>query len=80
MEQPIQPADVRTDSLGPDVEIEAEYTLESAVRCSNCSEHLESVQVVRLLRTRVNFTSSLPRRGYVVVCPTCRTIIPAAVG
>lgn len=63
-----------------DVEVEAEYTLESAVSCSNCHEQLETVQVVRLLRTRVNFTSSLPRRGYVVVCPSCRTVIPAAVG
>lgn len=67
-------------ALAHDIEVEAEYTLESAVRCASCGEQLESVQVVRLLRTRVNFTSSLPRRGYVVVCPTCRTIIPAAVG
>lgn len=61
-------------------EAEAEYTLESPVRCPHCEGPVESVQVVRLLRTKVNFTSSLPRRGYVVVCPTCKTVIPAAVG
>ena len=63
-----------------DVEVEAEYTLESTVRCASCQEQLDSVHVVRLLRTRVNFTSSLPRRGYVVICPSCRTVIPAVVG
>lgn len=59
---------------------EAEYTLETSVQCPGCKETVDTVYVVRLLRTRVNFTSSLPRRGYVVVCPSCRTIVPAAVG
>jgi hypothetical protein len=66
--------------LGYDTEAEAEYTLESPVRCSSCGEFVEKVHVVRLLRTRVNFTSSLPRRGCVVICPSCRTMVPAAVG
>lgn len=61
-------------------EIEAEYALEAPATCPSCSTTVASVQVVRLLRTRVNFTSSLPRRGYAVVCPTCRTFIPAAIG
>lgn len=59
---------------------EAEYTLETSVCCPGCKESVDTVYVVRLLRTRVNFTSSLPRRGYVVVCPSCRTVVPAAVG
>jgi len=63
-----------------EIEAEAEYTLEAPVKCSSCKEVLQSVNVVRLLRTRVNFTSSLPRRGYVVVCPTCREAIPAGLG
>ena len=63
-----------------EIEAEAEYTLEAPVKCSSCEEVLQSVNVVRLLRTRVNFTSSLPRRGYVVVCPTCRKAIPAGLG
>ena len=63
-----------------DGEAEAEYTLESSVKCASCSVSLDSVNVVRLLRTRVNFTSSLPRRGYVVVCPACGTVVPAGLG
>ncbi|HZM70665.1 MAG TPA: hypothetical protein VFB95_09895 [Candidatus Cryosericum sp.] len=61
-------------------EIEAEYALEAPATCPSCKTKVASVQVVRLLRTRVNFTSSLPRRGYAVVCPSCRTFIPAAIG
>jgi ribosomal protein L34E len=61
-------------------EFEAEYTLETPVKCATCHEVLHSVSVVRLLRTRVNFTSSLPRRGYVVVCPSCGTVVPAGLG
>ena len=61
-------------------EIEAEYTLEAAVKCCECHAQLQTVNVIRLLRTKVNFTSSLPRRGYVVVCPACRKVIPAGLG
>jgi len=64
----------------PEVEFEAEYALESPVNCAHCKASLEAVRVVRLLRRRVNFTSSLPRRGYIVVCPSCSTVIPAVVG
>jgi hypothetical protein len=63
-----------------DIEAEAEYTLESPVQCASCHQSVHSVTVVRLLRTRVNFTSSLPRRGYVVVCPSCRAVLPAGLG
>jgi hypothetical protein len=61
-------------------EVEAEYTLESPAQCPTCRTGIRSVYAVRLLRTKVNFTSSLPRRGYVVVCPACRAVVPAAVG
>jgi hypothetical protein len=56
---------------------EAEYLAESPVRCPGCREDIESVEVVRLLRSQVNFTSTLPRRGYVAVCPKCQTVLPA---
>ena len=56
---------------------EAEYTLEYAARCPNCREEIEVVNVARLLRTRVNFTSTLPRRGHIISCPQCNTIIGA---
>ncbi len=63
-----------------DLEIEAEYMLESPVRCANCNEDFDTVHVVRLLRTKTNFTSTLPRRGYMVVCPNCRSVLSAGLG
>ncbi len=60
-----------------DREMEAEYTLEYDATCPFCGETLKSLQVVRLLRSRVNFTSTLPRRGRVIVCPECKKIISA---
>lgn len=61
-------------------EIEAEYTLESGANCSSCNSPIQTLEVVRLLRTKVNFTSSLPRRGFVALCPVCRSIITANLG
>ena len=68
------------DSLAQQIDCEAEYQLESPVKCNQCSQMFETVQVIRLLRKKVNFTSSLPRRGYLVVCPSCQTVIPAVIG
>ena len=31
--------------------------------------------MVHLLRLRVNFTATLPRRGRVIACPTCRKVL-----
>jgi hypothetical protein len=61
-------------------EIEAEYALESGANCSSCNSPIQSLQVIRLLRTKVNFTSSLPRRGFIAICPVCRSIITATLG
>jgi hypothetical protein len=33
-----------------------------------------------MLRAKINFTSALPRRGRVVVCTKCSTIISAELG
>ncbi len=57
--------------------VEAEYTLEHRVKCPYCMTDLASITVVRLLRTRVNFTSTLPRRGRVLACPACQRVISA---
>jgi hypothetical protein len=38
------------------------------------------VGVVRLMRTKVNFISMLPRRGHVIVCSHCRWILSAELG
>jgi len=58
-------------------EMEAEYTLEYEATCPFCQREIRTLQVVRLLRSRVNFTSTLPRRGRVIVCPHCKKIISA---
>jgi CheY-like chemotaxis protein/DNA-directed RNA polymerase subunit RPC12/RpoP len=73
------------DSAPPPIElptlhgtkVEAEYTLETAVRCPACGERITTVKAVRLVRAQVNFTSTLPRRGRVIACPHCLAVIPA---
>jgi hypothetical protein len=72
--------DAKAATVEEAAEIEAEFTLECAANCPACNTQVTTLQVVRLLRTKVNFTSSLPRRGYAVVCPVCRTIVPAIIG
>jgi CheY-like chemotaxis protein len=57
--------------------IEAEYTLETPVRCPACGERITTMRAVRLIRAQVNFTSTLPRRGRVMACPCCLAVIPA---
>jgi hypothetical protein len=60
--------------------VEAEYALEMAASCPQCKAQIESVHVVRALRVKVNFVSSLPRRGQLLVCPECRTILGGSLG
>ena len=59
---------------------DAEYTLESAVACPSCNTSLSVLRVVRMLRSRVNFTSTLPRRGHVITCSHCKTILSVQLG
>ena len=47
------------------------YTLEFPVICPHCDTQITTLRVFRLLRTQVSFTSTLPRKGYVIVCPEC---------
>lgn len=69
-----QPA---VDTTFVDREVEAEYTLESPVTCPCCDQVIRMVEVVRLLRTKVNFTSTLPRRGRVILCANCKKVLSA---
>lgn len=57
--------------------IEAEYTLETPLRCPACGERIATLKAVRLIRAHVNFTSTLPRRGRVLACPHCLSVLPA---
>lgn len=56
---------------------EAEYTLEFPATCPRCGHVVKTLKVARLLRTRVNFVSALPRRGRVLMCPHCLAIVSA---
>jgi DNA-binding response OmpR family regulator len=56
---------------------DAVYRLETPVRCPQCGDTISSLKAVRLLRTQVNFTSTLPRRGRTLICPLCLSIVPA---
>ena len=68
---------LQDDTRRPEDRVEAEYVLETPVRCSACGERVDTLKAVRLIRARVNFTSTLPRRGRVLACPHCRAIVPA---
>ena len=63
-----------------DPEIEAEYALEAPAVCGHCKEEIDVVLVARLLRTRVNFISALPRRGHVMMCSRCRSLVAGGLG
>lgn len=56
------------------------YGAERPIRCPACREEMDHVCVVRLYRLKVNFVSSLPRSGRVMVCPHCHTPIPGELG
>ncbi|HYH45263.1 MAG TPA: hypothetical protein VEG34_06210 [Thermoanaerobaculia bacterium] len=56
------------------------YSLELPVVCSACRQEIDQLYVVRLYRSKVNFVSSLPRSGRVLVCPKCRTLVPGELG
>jgi DNA-directed RNA polymerase subunit RPC12/RpoP len=62
----------------PDVwQSAATYTLEMAVRCPHCHDRIRTIRIVGLSRSQVAFTSTLPRKGRVAVCPECDVILPA---
>jgi hypothetical protein len=57
----------------------AVYTLETPAVCPECDKEIGSIQVLRVLRTQVSFTSTLPRKAYVIACPECRRLLSAGV-
>jgi hypothetical protein len=76
------PADVYDlTNVQPDIPAEwktaATYALEFPAKCPHCREPLNSLRVVRLKRSQVSFTSTLPRWGNVLACPLCERIISA---
>ena len=59
---------------------ESEYLLEAPLTCHHCQRTINCVRVVRLLRVKVAFVSTLPRRGHVIICPDCKGILSAELG
>lgn len=53
----------------------AEYTLELPARCPYCREPIHTIRVVRMTRSKVQFTSTLPRTGRAFVCPSCERLL-----
>ena len=53
------------------------YELELPARCPYCREAIRTVRVLRLRRTQVTFTSTLPRGGRAITCPECDRILSA---
>ncbi len=68
------------EAATPVSDLEAEFTLEAAAVCPACRCSIETVGIVRLLRTKVNFVSTLPRRGHLMVCPSCKTVLAGGLG
>ena len=75
-----QPQEPEIERHEPASDVEAVFTLESAAVCPSCSASLDTIGIVRLLRTKVNFVSTLPRRGQLMICPECRTVLGGGLG
>ena len=53
----------------------AVYSLEYPTKCPHCEQEIQTFRVFRLMRVQASFTSTLPRKGYVIVCPECDHLI-----
>lgn len=71
------------DLSGSELPIPAEwrsagiYTMDEPARCPHCREPIRSIKVLRLTRSQVPFTSTLPRGGRVLLCPSCEGVLSA---
>jgi hypothetical protein len=53
------------------------YSVESPLRCPQCQRAIRTFRALRVVRTHVAFMSTLPRKGYVLVCPECGGLLSA---
>ena len=67
----------KTAEIPTEWQASATYTLEQPARCPHCREPIRTLRVLRLIRTQVPFTSTLPRGGRALICPSCERIISA---
>ena len=77
---PANATESHTSEVQAAPEAEAEYQLETPVVCPSCKSEIATLKVIRMLRARVNFTSTLPRRGRAVACPACSVVLSAELG
>jgi DNA-binding response OmpR family regulator len=75
--QPAPAVDAQERPLSTADNADAVYRLETPVSCPQCRQVISTLKAVRLLRAQVNFTSTLPRRGRVLVCPGCLCVVSA---
>jgi hypothetical protein len=72
------------DNAAAEIPVEWEggavYTLELPARCPACRASIRTIRVLRLKRTQVTFTSTLPRSGRALVCPECGRILSVELG
>ena len=71
-ELPSDPLDIPAEWQGGAV-----YALELPARCPHCRKLIQTVRVLRLKRSQVSFTSTLPRGGRIIACPECDRILSA---
>jgi hypothetical protein len=64
-----------TDEIPAEWQGGAVYTLELPVRCPYCRDPIRTLRVLKITRTQVNFTSTLPRNGRAFVCPQCEKLL-----
>jgi hypothetical protein len=76
-EEPVAMREPSTQTTPAKAPIGALYTLEAPARCPQCQNEITTLRVLRVLRTQVSFTSTLPRKGYVIVCPECERLLSA---
>ncbi|MFN7942876.1 MAG: hypothetical protein U0X73_14905 [Thermoanaerobaculia bacterium] len=79
-ESPLPPATGETLAPGWSSPPAAVYGLEQPARCPTCRQEIDQLYVVRMYRARVNFMSSLPRSGRILVCPRCKGVVPGELG
>jgi hypothetical protein len=74
---PVMPAAPVAPVMHDAPEPGAIYSVESPLRCPHCQMAIRTFRALRVLRTHVNFMSTLPRKGYVLVCPECAGLLSA---
>ncbi len=74
LEEPRSTSGVEARDIDED---SARYVLGRPLSCPHCHEWIREIHIVRLTREHVPFTSTLPRSGRALVCPSCEGLLSA---